>query len=437
MRARFAALFVNGLLLATVLPAAALEDGPVELHGQSTYVWQRKPSFGAAYSGGQSLAPERARSYSLTNTLFLGVKLSPTLEAYFNPEFTQGQPFSSLQGLGGFPNGELARTSGSSLTSYVARAFVRKRWHLDGALTPQETGQNQVKTEWTDRRVVLTAGNLSVLDIFDAVAYSRDARTQFLNWSSLTYGAWDFPADARGYTWGAALEYLSPQWVVRAGRFIVPKESNGLRLDFRMLKYYGDVVELELPYQWRGRASALRMLAFRNHARMGAFDDALALGATLGEAPDLEPVRRPQSKRGFAIGVQQPLTQSLGGYVRAGWADGRTETYQFTEIDRSFAAGLLAEGSAWGRSRDAAGIAGYFNMLSRSHRRYLAAGGLGFFLGDGRLDYGPERIVEAFYRIGLIGTLALSLDWQHVVNPGYNTARGPVDFFGVRLHAEF
>lgn len=387
------------------------------------------------YSGANSLGGGREASYTFTTTLFFATRIQDT-EVYFNPEAVQGAPLSGLHGLGGFSNGEAQRGASGTLKGYQARLFARHTWNLGGEWEDQASDQNQMKTRYAAERIVLTAGNVSVLDVFDAMDYSRDARTQFMNWSSLTYGAWDYAADARGYTWGAAIEYISPAWQVRAGRFLVPVESNGMTLETDFLRRYGDVAEIELPYRLSGRSATFRGLVFRNRVDAGSFGDATAIAAQGGTAPDVALVRHDQSKRGAGLSAQVEISDNIGAYVRAAWSDGKTEAFMFTEIDRSLAAGTLVKGGSWGRPGDKAGVAGYVNGLSRSHREYLAAGGSGFFLGDGRLNYTTERILEAFYSMGLGKHVALSVGYQRIGNPGYNRDRGPADVFGLRLHAE-
>jgi hypothetical protein len=266
--------------------------------------------------------------------------------------------------------------------------------------------------------------------------YSRDPRTQFMNWSSLTYGAWDYAADARGYTWGVAGEYITPRWQARAGRFLVPVESNGLRLDWTFMRRYADAAELEVPYQLAGRSAIVRAMVFRNEVTAGDYADALSVARSSGMPPDVALVRRAQSKHGFGVGTQVAVTPDVGAYVRAGWNNGKTETFMFTEIDRSFAAGTLIKGALWRRPEDTFGVAGYLHGLSRPHREYLAAGGLGFFLGDGRLNYGSERILETFYSFAATKRVFFTVGYQRVNNPGYNRDRGPADVLGLRLHAE-
>jgi high affinity Mn2+ porin len=422
------------LLFAGVSLPVAAEDPAMEVRAQATYLWQHKPAFPSPYSGPNSLSGARERGYTFSSTLFLGARLGDT-ELYFNPEFVQGLPFSELHGLGGFANGENQRGGGTTLHGYRARLFARHTWNLNGEREEQASEQNQVKARYDTERVVLTAGNLSVLDVFDVMDYSHDPRTQFMNWSSLTYGAWDYAADARGYTWGAALEYIHPRWQLRAGRFLVPVESNGIRLDWTFLRRYADAAELELPYHLAGRKATFRLLGFRNRVTAGGFDEALA-AAPGGVAPDITTVRRVQDKRGFGLSTQVEVSENVGAYGRAGWSDGKTETFMFTEIDRSLSGGVLVKGAPWGRPDDKLGVAAYLNGLSRAHRDYLGAGGLAFFLGDGRLNYAPERILEAFYSVGVNKFWAVSLGYQRLQNPGYNRDRGPADVLSLRVHAE-
>lgn len=424
------------ILVLSAMPAIVAADATFESHAQATYVRQFKPGFRSPYEGVNSLRGARDASYTFSGTLFFGTRLASGTELYFNPEAIQANPFSGLHGVGGFTNGEFQRGAGATLKAYRARLFLRHAWNISGEVEDQDSEQNQVRTRYSVERLVLTAGNISVLDVFDALDYSRDARTQFMNWSSLTYGAWDYPADARGYTWGAAIEYVTPGWQARAGRFLVPVESNGLRLDQRFAQRYGDVAELELPYQFAGRPAIARALVFRNRAQAGAFGDAIALGVATVTVPDLTQVRRPQSKSGFGLGTQVEIMPALGAYARAGWSDGKTETFMFTEIDRSLAAGAVVKGAGWGRPQDSFGIAAYFNGLSRPHRDYLAAGGQAFFLGDGRLNYAVERIVETYYSLNVSRGAWLSVGFQRFANPGYNRDRGPASFLGLRVHAE-
>lgn len=404
---------------------------------QTTYVWQRKYPFGAAYTGPNSLLPDIERSYSFTATAALGARVWSGGELYFDPEITQGVPLSRLTGLGGFTNGEIARTSGPTPSLYAARLFVRQTWGLGGGRETVESDANQLAGSVERHRLVFTAGKLSVQDLFDDNAYSHDPRTQFLNWSLMTYGAYDFAADARGYSWGFAIEYFDEAWALRAGRFMMPKESNGLALNPRIFASFGDQIELERSHMLGGQAGRLRLLAYRNQADMGGYRDAIADAAASGATPDLATSRRTRAKHGFGVNLEQSLSPAAGVFARASWNNGEAETFAFTEIDRSVSAGVLIKGTAWKRVGDSIGIALVRNGVSAAHRDYLAAGGLGFFLGDGRLRYAAESIFETFYSLTLAKDTWLSADFQRIFNPAYNADRGPVSVASARFHYGF
>lgn len=408
---------------------------------QSTYIWQKKPSFRAAYSGDNSLSPEAEKSYSFTSTAFLGLRVGPNTEFYLNPESVQGISMSRLSGLGGLTNGELQKTSGASLKTYRARAFMRHTWGLGGEREKVEADLNQLAGLHDKNRVVLTVGNLAVGDIFDDNTYAHDARTDFMNWGFLTHGSYDFAADARGYSWGAAVEYYKDDWVLRAGRFAMPKESNGLALDFSLGKHYGDQIELEKGYALAGQPGKVRLLFYRNVAVMGGFNDALAYASANNTTPDVGPVRKQRSKHGWGINLEQALSPNVGLFARLGRHDGATETYAFAEIDQSASFGTVVNGALWGQGADAVGVAQARHGLSQAHRDFLAAGGYGYFVGDGRLTYRTEIITEAYYRMGFdlprVRNTALTLGVQYIQNPAYNADRGPVKVASVRLHTEF
>ena len=442
--ARIIALPMRAVLLCVALnvASAAAEGESVlqqewDIKFQATSVFQRKPAFQADYSGPNSLVTLREQSHSTTATVFAGIRLWPGSEIFFNPEMSLGVPFSNLTGLAGFTNGELAKTSGANPTFYRARLFARQTWDLSNDSETVESDQNQLAGKVGRERLVLTAGNVSVLDIFDGNSFSHEPRRQFLNWTIMTHGAWDYPADARGYTWGIAAEYIRPDWAIRAGRFIQPRESNGLTLNPRIFQSYGDAIEIEYGYSLVALPGKLRLLAFSNKARMASYQAAIDLARGTGEVPNISAVRAPRRKSGLGINLEQSINKTTGIFARMSHADGKTETYAFTEADDSFSAGLVVRGGAWSRAADEAGIALAQNRLSASHREYLRAGGIGVFLGDGNLSYRPERIMEAYYAIGVTRHLWVSVGAQRIANPGYNAARGPASFGGLRLHVEF
>lgn len=417
----------------------AADDGDrFSIHGQATYIWQGKPGFRAEYSGDHSLLATREHGYTFSGTLFLGARLWRGAEVYFNPEVVQGRTISNVQGLGGPTNGEMQKSSGPNLTLYSARAFLRQTIDLGGSDRTVGSAANQMAGTAKRRRVVVTVGNLAANDIFDRNDYAGDPRGQFLNWSLLTHAAWDFPADARGYTWGGALEWYRDAWVLRVGRFEQPKWPNQLPLDSNLSRHHGDQIEIEHDHAIAGQPGKVLLLGFHGRATMARYSDALALADTTGATPSLDAVRtREHDKTGIGVDVQQAITGDVGVFARTMHADGRTETYAFSEVDRSASAGVSIKGSRWGRADDTIGVAFAVNQLSSLHREYLARGGLGFFLGDGALDYRSERILEGYYALRVAKGTHLSLDWQRIESPGYNHARGPVQAVSARLHAEF
>jgi hypothetical protein len=434
-----------GPAIAQAQEAEPAAMAPYELHYQTTYIWQRHPTFAAAYSGPNSLRAEREpRSFTLTGTAYFGVRAWPGGEIYFNPEVTSSESLSDLHGLGGLTNGEDQKGGGKDPRFYRARLFARQTWNLGGGTDDIESAPNQLAGTVDRNRLVLTVGTLSLIDIFDNNAYSHDPRTQFLNWTMMAAGAFDFAADTRGYTSGFALEYYRDGWALRFGRFMQAKESNGQQMDVHLFRHYGDQIEVEHDHELGGQPGKLRLLAFRNHVRMGGFQDALDAWRANGQVgvPSVADVRKERSKTGWAINLEQAANDAVGLFARLSANDGKSETYAFTEAERSLSAGISLKGNAWRRAEDVVGFGLVRDGLADAHRQYLANGGLGAFIGDGvpppgmSYRYAAEQACEAYYNLALGRGVALALDVQRIRNPGYNAARGPANFLGLRLHAE-
>ena len=424
------------VLAATAPPARADGEQTWDAKFQSTYIWQNKPGFRALYSGANSLSADPEKSYTWTVTAYFGWRPWQDGELYFNPEGIQGRPLSNVTGLGGLSNGELQKSAGPNLRLYRARLFYRHTFGFGGERNTVESDQNQLAGSVDARRFVLTVGNLSITDVFGVSEITGDARTQFINWASLDHGHFDYAADARSFSWGFVGEGHWDEWTLRAGRFMQPRTSNGLPLDYRIFKRYGDQIEVERRHVLGGQPGVIAAFAYRNVATMASFRDALA-AAGPAQAPAFDNLRSRQTKVGFGASIEQSLSGDLRVLARGGLHDGRTESYAFTEIDRSLYLAASLQGRRWGRAADHAGVAYARNGLSADHREYLARGGLGFFLGDGRLNYGAEQILETYYSWAVMRDLALSFDWQRIANPGYNRDRGPVNILSLRLHFEF
>jgi carbohydrate-selective porin OprB len=297
---------------------------------------------------------------------------------------------------------------------------------------------NQLAGVVEKNRFVLTAGNFSTLNIFDNNTYALDPRTQFMNWSNMTYAAYDYAADARGFGWGFAGEWYQDSWVVRFGRMTVPKEPNMLQLDYQFFKHYGDQLEIEHSHELSGQPGKVRLLGYRDYAVLASFRDAINYGIATNTTPSIFNVRYGEkSKYGFGIDAEQAINANLGAFLRAIWSDGRTETDAFTEVDQSIAGGISLKGTDWGRAKDTLGFSLISNGLSKDRRDYLQDGGISFFIGDGALRYRPETIFESYYNWNVAKHTWLTADYQYIANPAYNADRGPVEVFGLRLHFEY
>ncbi len=420
------------LAVTTVLHA---DPDTWSIHGQTTFIEQWHGGYSAPYSGVNSLNPDREDKHTATLTLFLGPSLWPGGEIYYNPEVTQGTGLSGTVGLAGFPNGEATR-AGSSTPEYdTARLFLRQTFGLGGPAEMIESDSNQPAGSQDSERLTLTLGKLSAVDLFDGNTYSHDPRTQLLNWAFMDNGAWDFPADTKGYTGGFTADLKLATRSLRWGIFMEPAEANGGALDPHLTKAFGQVFEWEERYRAAGRPGALRALVYWNRAHMGSYAEALQSAGP--NPPDVTLSRRYRSKAGAGLNWEQEIADGLGAFARIGFNDGLNETWTFTEIDRTVSAGLSLKGSSWNRPTDTLAAAVVFNGLSSDHRRYLAAGGYGFITGDGALNYGTEKILEAIYDWKAAKWLALAADLQLASNPGYNRDRGPVAIFALRLHSEF
>jgi high affinity Mn2+ porin len=258
-----------------------------------------------------------------------------------------------------------------------------------------------------------------------------------MNWTVIDAGTFDYAANAWGYTYGAAAELYQGDWTLRAGAFDLSDVPNSTRLDPRFGQYELDG-EIEHRHSIGGRPGKVKVTLFVNHGRMGRFADAIALAEATGEPADIVAVRRMRNRAGVSFNIEQQITDATSIFVKGGIVNGNIEPYEFTDVDRSLAAGLTVKGKGWGRPDDTLGLAGVINGISRVHERFLDAGGLGILIGDGKLPHpGPEEIVEAYYDLALAKQVHLSLDGQLIEHPGYNRDRGPVPVGGMRIHAEF
>jgi high affinity Mn2+ porin len=424
----------QGASAITRAPALAAEQ-IWAVHGQTTFVEQYAAPFRAPYSGPNSLAPNSGRE-TWDATAYLGLRLWEGAEAWINPEIDQGFGLSGTLGVAGFTSGEAYKTGANYPYTRLQRAFIRQTIDLGGETQKVDEAINQFAGSQTADRLVFTVGKFSVADIFDTNKYAHDPRGDFLNWSIIDAGTFDYAAEAWGFSLGGTAEWYRGAWTLRGGVFDLSIVPNSTELDpqFGQFQWIGEV---EHRHELWGQPGKIAVTGFLSRGRMGSYADAIELAQLNGGSADIAAVRQYQSRGGVSFNLEQQIVPDVGLFARAGWADGNIEPYEFTDIDRTVSAGLSVNGKRWGRSDDTLGIAGVVNGISKQHEAFLNAGGLGILVGDGQLPHpGPEQILEAYYSFP-ISLGRVTLDYQFIVNPAYNRDRGPASVFATRLHTQF
>jgi high affinity Mn2+ porin len=432
MRRLFAlAAFAAGILSAQD-PATSSEQR-WNIHFQATSIGQYHGDFPALYSGPFSLANHPEAEVSLTSTLFFGLRLARDTYIYVDPEIAGGRGFSGVNGIANFPNGEMPRVAAAAPKPYLARAYITQDIALGDAREAVEDDENQLAGSRPERRYSISVGRFTLTDFFDNNKYSHDPRTQFMGWAVMYNGAWDYPADTRGYTWGWVHELHMKRWSLRYGSGAEPRVANGLRFDRRILRDRGDVIEGELRIAPRKHDGAIRVLSYFNHTDSGRYADALKLAP-----PDVTAVHHAGTlKYGFGLNVEQEIVKDIGVFGRLGWNDGKTESFAYAVIDRLANAGVSVTGTRWRRAHDTAATAFTATGISGVHGLYLASGGNDFMIGDGALRRGPEYVWESYYAAEMVKGFVVTLGAQRIANPAYNRDRGPLWVGSLRLHVEW
>jgi hypothetical protein len=435
-------LMINKCWAQDSIPAKATSNW--SQHFQLTVIGQQHTAFKAKYSGRNSLADTiEPIATSLTTTIFLGRKLWKNAAFYFNPEISGGNGLSFSTGVAGAFNGETYRIGEVKPQVFVARAYVQQHIPLGGTgYTEVEDDVNQVAGKIPTKRITISAGKFAVADFYDNNTYSKDPRTQFFNWSVWANGAWDYPANTRGYTYGIVTELIVPNWAVRFSSVAVPRIANFHYLEYKITKAHSETLEAEHSFMIQHRPGTVRF--FISHTRSQEPSYKSGLKAIAENDPFLLSVIQGLNeyktyggkKLGIGLNMEQQLSNTLGVFSRMGWNDGRYATWAFTEIDNTLNGGFSLKGIRWKRPDDVVALAVVSNGLAADHKNFLKAGGYGFIIGDGRLNYGREFIVETYYNAKINSYLWLSLDYQFVNNPGYNKDRGPVHVIGLRAHVE-
>jgi high affinity Mn2+ porin len=434
--------FFSSQLLAQSDPSVFphLQDGPFWISGQANFIFQAHPGFSADYSGTNSLRPEYEKATSRVVTLYTGVRLSSTFEVQVHLEEAGGAGLSQALGIAGFSNLDAVRNPSLGSKPYLARIMAHKVIALGSEKTESDRGPFRTFDSLPARRIDLRAGKFGTVDFFDLNSVGSDSHLQFCNWAIGQNGAYDFAADTRGYTWGAIAELHDGAQTLRFGEMLMPSVANGMNLVWNLRKAHSENVEYERRHSFfHKQPGTVRVLSYVNHANMGVYSEAIArYEAGNDPVPEItDHAWQTTAKYGFGLNVEQFLTPTVSVYARAGWNNGKTESFAYTEIDNTLSGGVAVSGRRWHRDHDRAGLAFATDGISNDHRAYLADGGMGFILGDGGLDYGREDICEGYYTMHLGRGVYVSPAIQVVDNPGYNRDRGPVMIGSFRTHVEF
>jgi len=433
------------LLLLPAIAVAQTADAPApdapenwNLYFQATSVGDQHGTFNSPYEGPLSLKDYPERDVSLTTTLFFALRLGAGSELIFDPEIAGGRGFSGVNGLANSPNGELPRVASATPKPYIARLYLSHDFGFGDAMEHVDSDQNQLAGDRPVVRDTISVGRFSDSDFFDDNAYSHDPRTQFLAWGLMYNGAWDYPADTRGYTWGFVNEFHTRNWSFRYGVAAEPRTANGPRFDRRLLVDQGQTFEEERRYSIGKHPGAIRWLQYLNRSRSGSYVQAVQLAEQTGTTPSVSAITRPGTlKYGSGISFDQEVSRDVGVFSRLGWNDGKTEDFAFTAIDRLAEGGVSVKGTRWKRKDDVVATAFAAAGISGVHAVYLAQGGSDFLIGDGALNYAPEYLWETYYTARVVRGFYATFDAQHYNNPAYNHDRGPVWIESVRLHIEF
>ncbi|MGJ0511251.1 carbohydrate porin [Methylocystis sp.] len=419
------------------------------VHAQTTNVVQAYPRFRALYDGPNSFPSGGKANVGSTTNLFLGLRLWDGGAVYLNPEIDAGYGLANSVGAASYVNAAVAKVGRAAPYMRFQRYFLRQIIGLNGGEQQRdpdvgarsevlESTQNQISGKVDKNRIVLTLGKFAVGDVFDDNVYAHDPTTGFLNFAFNTMGAFDYAADAWGYTYGLAVEWKQDWWTARGGVFQLPTVPNGQEIEPQIFRQFMGVVELEARYELFSQPGAIKFLAYGDNGYISKIDDVIRYAYLAGDFPPrFDTARGRAVKTGGGINIKQQLMPNLGFFLRASMADGRYETVAYTDVDRQLSMGVVAAGALWGRDDDEIGVAGALGGLHGDRVRYFGLGGTSVYIGDGALSYGGEKNMEAYYKIGFGKNMDATFDYQLLVNPAHNSARGPINVFGLRLRAAF
>ena len=426
---------ISVLILSWIYVPSAFCDTTEDssFHAQVTAITQMHGEFSSPYSGKNSFVSSEPSATSYTLTLYLAKRFLKDTEFYLDPELAGGSGLSQTLGIAGYPNGEIYRVDSPNAKWNLSRLLVKRIFNIGEEKENSDASLTQLAGSVAVQSFTFIAGRFALNDYIDNNTYSHDPRIQFMNWALMDFGAWDYAADTRGFTWGILLEYNEKNWAVRYALAMVPGDANQVTFDSKFPDARGDNLEFETRYKVSDHPGVARILAFSNRAHMGSYQQSVS---NPSYKIDITQTRDYRTKYGFGLNLEQEIFSGLGIFSRLSWNDGHEESWAFSEIDQSESFGASLKGTSWKRPHDTFASSVIVNHISGDHITYLNAGGYGFIIGDSKLSYNPEFISETYYSYEATPQIFLTLDYAYIANPAYNSDRGPVSIYGFRFHCE-
>ena len=314
MKKALPAFFLFFYLIKIASAQDTVKQLPYSFHFQETIISQSDLPFTALYTGQNSLSPKAQTQTSLTTTFFGAARLWKGAEVHLDPELSGGAGLSSTQGVAGFPNGETFRVGGVQNKIYIARLYFRQYFEWGKEKDTVADDADVLGGLKSKRYFSFVAGKFGMADFFDGNNISHDPRMQFMNWALMDNGAWDYPANTRGYTIGLYTELGQPTWTLRFALTMVVTRANASTWDAKVFKASTQTVEYEKRYNIDGQKGVLRLLGFLNNGKFGNYDLAIAQNP---KAPVIDStLHYGRHKYGFGINTDQYLNNDLGLFAK-------------------------------------------------------------------------------------------------------------------------
>ncbi len=328
------------------------------ISGQANIIFQGRLPFHSLYEGPNSFRNSAEYRTSLVGTLYTAVRPTHSTryatDLILDVESAAGRGLSEALGLAGFTNVDVVRNPNLGSTPYLARGEIHQVIGLTDEMTAQESSPFALAGNVPVRRIEARVGKMTLPDAFDINSVGSDSHLQFMNWTVVNNGAWDYAADTRGYTVGGLVEYDDRTWSLRYGLFAMPTVANGIDLDWAFSRAHAQNAEFEYRHTLVAKHKSVeRLLFYANRAHMGVYREAVqAFLAGTDPTPSItQHAHFGDLKYGFGINTEQEITDNLRLFGRFGWNEGQHESFAYTEDDQTVTAGGRLHRKALASSR--------------------------------------------------------------------------------------